>query len=265
MSATTTSTDDVRARIQELTERIRVKMQSKPALNLGCPCCGLKKVNTSEIGHWASIFQDSLRSVSPNPRAISTLQVTWIQFDTALRNTSQALSYRSLDLRMADCTYQLLKSFAKIVLDGLFAPDITNACIPSCSPHWVVLLTLMQICYIFRNKLEVNEIVDLYKVYREKPEGFGVDDKVGYENGTPVPLFILQRFYVLLTHDWKNIKKRDMMWELWCEIDPEEHIEGVGNRVVWLPKEMVEDVMSFLVVKLDDEHQPEVTIKETRE
>lgn len=44
----------------------------------------------------------------------------------------------------------------------------------------------------------------------------------------------------------KRERKREEVWELWYQNDPVIHRDGVGNFIVWLPREMVEDILQLI-------------------
>lgn len=41
-------------------------------------------------------------------------------------------------------------------------------------------------------------------------------------------------------------KKKEVIWNMWDEIDPKEFQDGIGNLTIWLPRETVEDTLQLL-------------------
>lgn len=64
----------------------------------------------------------------------------------------------------------------------------------------------------------------------------------------------------------ESIKKKvlqlhleNTMWDMWDEIDPETSPDGIGNLTVWLPREMVEDVICLTrAVKVERKLFPDI-------
>lgn len=100
-------------------------------------------------------------------------------------------------------------------------------------------------------ELTLNEMIDIYVKFRSYGSVRGCKTDIFTLNG-PFKIIMTDevQFAEYLSH-WKNvILRQQKVWDLWYENDPAKDIDGIGNLTVWLPKEIVEDVLPVTIYEI---------------
>lgn len=120
--------------------------------------------------------------------------------------------------------------------------------LPEFCPVIEVAMEIVRLQYNFSDKLSVGDTVTMYKMYSGVIYDHKFASDMGYKSRGDVP-DECEAFYqrsVLLMDDFLRSK---YMWEMWKEIDPEFHQDGIGNLTVWLPTEVVEDTLELVYAR----------------
>lgn len=120
--------------------------------------------------------------------------------------------------------------------------------LPEFCPVIEVAMEIVKLQYNFSDKLSVEDAVTMYKMYSGVIYDHKFAPDMGYKSRGDV-YGECEAFYqrsVLLVDDFLRSKS---MWEMWKEIDPEFHQDGIGNLTVWLPTEVVEDTLELVYTR----------------
>lgn len=114
---------------------------------------------------------------------------------------------------------------------------------------WKAALDLLQVYFKHAPSITVEEVVSLYKTFRGFKEDTIFNHTMYYvrpdfdSGGSPAN--DARMFYRFMVGDVPIYLARKEMWELWYQNDPDKHQDSIGNFVVWLPKEILEDIVSL--------------------
>lgn len=132
---------------------------------------------------------------------------------------------------------------ARFIIELLMGQVIPENGIHLREKIWDMTFQLTQLVYKYRTTLNSWDIVNMYKLYLELPVTATFD-----EDGNPIGVKRPNSYYSFsstVNQKLPEFLRWKSMWDLWYENDPAVHNEGVGNLTVWLPRETLEDVMSF--------------------
>lgn len=213
-----------------------------------CRKCG-KRLNYSQnVTMWRNMFRNYAMITETRRHVASSC----LEYNTYVRPDMFASIVRTIAETNVLCDDNEkfasdMLEIGNMILRDIYNVDHRSFKILSTNSMWDVIPSLLYIWFRFRRFISAEEFIDCYRVHLLL-EDYRCAISLGSENDSV--LSSMQSFYSDLEHDIPAIVERREMWELWYQNDPEVHKEGVGNRVVWLPREMVEDVISFSCIRL---------------
>lgn len=140
-------------------------------------------------------------------------------------------------------------NYHKIVVLLLGHDDFYDIIYVNYDHVWKSALDLLQVYFKHAPSITVEEVVSLYKTFRGFKEDIIFNHTMYYarpdfdSGGSPAN--DARMFYKFMVEDVPKYQARKEMWELWYHNDPDKHQDGIGNFVVWLPKEILEDILSL--------------------
>lgn len=208
-----------------------------------CPSCGKEMMQTNYIGTWCNMFVRYIHFAKNAPRKQRVIHKT----DVTPRSFAYGIRY-IMEKCYTDDPEKIkdIVSSGKVIIKDLMLIDPQKYDIDVDRVMWKVVLTLLQIWYILSEFVTIGEVIHYYGIHSAVSWGNIDNPPLGSRYGEEE----MRDFYTDLCHDIPKIVTEKAMWELWYENDPATSPDGVGNCTIWLPREMVEDVMSFGCIRI---------------
>lgn len=149
---------------------------------------------------------------------------------------------------LKECVYHIVRRVSgKEIVFPISSSDII----------WNIASCLFRRWYERRTEVTLDDVIDIYnEVRRLQLQSEDKERMFGQRNCDVGCRRCMSQRSINLFSKWfdKNIYailRNNLIRDLWYQNDPKVHPGGVGNLVVWLPNEMIEDVIGFEHVDYD--------------
>lgn len=215
--------------------------------NIICSRSG-NHTNVDSIGIWNELVQLEIGKITDYPKNLSTTgmqeEITPQLVRDAFKQVCLRLSHHNI--LSQECSYENMIGVIDEILSGVIGVSPEGYSILCSTVTWTVVFGLLQIWYKCRHVLSIAEVIHIYNECPFQVERCGVKHSGSTSHDRTTAGGLLKFFYAKLFNALPYIELGRHVWSLWYENDPDLHTDGVGNFVVWLPREMVEDVLNLL-------------------
>lgn len=114
--------------------------------------------------------------------------------------------------------------------------------IPYYAMVWMAAIPIVQLYYESRKWISLNDIILMYRTECGLKTGEYVNESMHRQGAYYETIF---NFHDKAMRTIKQHVRELAIYDLWDEIDPEKFDTGVGNLTVWIPREIVEDIIEL--------------------
>lgn len=174
------------------------------------------------------------------------------EVDTVVDNTEKKFN----ESKCGNFVVSNLGKIVHLIMDDLLKKPCITSPICMYEDFWHYIFGIAQLYYGFNERISTSYICTLFRVFCTHPNAkFNYRMKCGNKS---LPWDGYMIFSKLIYHDREKLIKRIELWNLWDEIDPAIHKDGIGNYLAWLPREKIDDIIEFDKLLVEDKMEKQI-------